>query len=1604
MLNFPLWVGGAISIALALPIPALAQSITAAPDGTGTVVTIDGNSYQIQGGTQTGANLFHSFQAFGLSSGAIANFFSNSDISNIFGRVVGGNASIIDGLIQANPNLYLMNPAGIVFGTNASLNVGGDFFATTADQMCFEGGCFNTWGVNNFTVLNGNPTTLGFLQRQPGGLVNEGTLEVLKGKSIHLSGGTVVNLGEVIAPGGNATIAAIPGERQVRLTQPGNLLSLEVSQDVLTTGMNPLDLPALLATAPTLTDTKVIESGTVVLGGTVQGAQVDLYATGQVSPLQTGVVKGKTRVIRFTESVENPEQAIFIDARADNPEALLFGAAAGTVTQIIERDENGVAVVSEQLAVISESIGKPLKSVAIAAEGNQGNFWLGNQWIRADNIEDYAAQLQSWGASLTANADLLLYSCFTALGTTGEALVASIAEITGVDVAASVNATSSANYGGDWELEATIGTIEAGNPFNVETLNAWQGKLAIRTVTNLNNAGASSLRDALTGTAGFGGVALADGDTVNFSVSGTIMLTGSAIAWSANNVTIDGSNQTVVVDGNGNDRVFNTAANNATIQNLTIQNGTIGGSEDGGGIRHSGQGTLTLKGITVSSNSARRDGGGVDSNGDVILSNSTVSGNLSGDDGGGIHVDNDATVTVTNSTISGNSAVGNAGGIRLNDNGTITVTDSTISGNSAGVDGGGIRLNDNGTVTVTNSTISGNSAVRDGGGIRLTNDGDVTITDSTISGNLAGDDAGGIHLGNNGALIVKKSTISDNSAGTNAGGIRLNDNGAVTVTDSTISGNSAVGYAGGIRFRNNGAVVVSNSTISGNSSGNDGGGLRLNNNGAVTVSNSTISGNSSGNRGGGIINISGTTSLSNSTLSGNQAANTESNGIYTQSSQIDLSSDGDLNLTDTIAIKDPNATISLSGTNINISIPIQSSGGDIYINATQNVNALNSDATISSSGDTGGNITILAGTDLNLRNLISAGTNGNAGNISITSTGGIATTTFGGSSGLINASGNNGNAGNVKLKAQGETTIGNIFAESLGGAGGTVSLASDRFIRLTQTDTGLFGTSNVSISTAGSQSGGAITIRHGGLGLVPFTVGDASINGSAGSLSTGTGVIQNLNPTQAFLYNFTQGNIQILSTDEPAPLLFPTLGSNPPLLEFYGQSPMELFISHIGEQLGAETTIDYEDGKFAWTIPGEPVDITGAFSIPTLEIDLGEINISAIDEALEGEYEDYYGEEFDGVEQGVNLASIREMLQEIEQQTGNRSVIIYALSYPEALELLLITPSDEPIVREIVPEAPANQLRKTVRSFRRQLGRISPTYHASAQQLHRWLIAPIQDELESYNIDTLIFAMSSGLRSIPMAALHDGNQFLIEQYSLGMIPSVSLTNSDYRSLQNSPVLAMGASEFQALEPLPAVPLELDAIAHTRANNQSFLNETFTFANLQTHSQNHHHQIVHLATHAKFQAGNADESYIQFWQDAVKLPALRSLGWYQQPQVELLVLSACETALGDAQAELGFAGLAVQTGAKSALASLWQVSDVGTLALMNQLYGQLGAPDVPIKAEALRQAQLSLLRGEITAQDVLAGVEGRSSDLNRYAQLDLAHPFYWSAFTLVGSPW
>jgi CHAT domain-containing protein len=178
---------------------------------------------------------------------------------------------------------------------------------------------------------------------------------------------------------------------------------------------------------------------------------------------------------------------------------------------------------------------------------------------------------------------------------------------------------------------------------------------------------------------------------------------------------------------------------------------------------------------------------------------------------------------------------------------------------------------------------------------------------------------------------------------------------------------------------------------------------------------------------------------------------------------------------------------------------------------------------------------------------------------------------------------------------------------------------------------------------------------------------------------------------------------------------------------------------------------------------------------------------------------------------------------------------------------------------------------------------------------------------------------------------------------------------------------------------------------------------FTVSNLQRDRRQA--QIIHMATHAQFLRGAPNNSYLQFFDSRLRLNEVPELGWFD-PQVELVTLSACQTAMGNTDAELGFAGFALMAGAKSALASLWKVSDEATAGLMITFYQALN--DEAIKAGALRDAQLAMVQGQIYTENGQLIWPGGSlalpPDLVIDGRQDLRHPFYWAAFTMVGSPW
>ena len=476
-----------------------AQSIISEPNTTGTIVNQQGNLINISGGTQAGGNLFHSFTQLGLQPQEIANFLSQPGINNILGRVTGGDISVIEGLIRvsgSNANLFLMNPAGIIFGTNARLDVPGNFTATTANGIGFADGWFQAFGDNEYENLTGSPNSFTFNNDKPEAIINKGNLNAA---NLNLIGGTVVNQGNLSAPG-NITIAAVPGGKTVRLSQEGMILGLELPAEEVAKGINPLDLPALL-TAPVEGIGEVNPGDTIIMGSVVANT-VNLGAASRVKLGSNGeIITGNSQfsaptVTIFPESETDPLAYIFLDVTVPDYETFLYSGKPGTTTVVVTPEESGIGVISDRLAVVSEA-GQKVDEVHIVSEGNQSNFWLGKDFVSSENIEQYQTQFASWDKALGVGADILIYACLAALGDTGETLLNKVAAYTGADVAGSTNLTGAESLGADWLLEMSVGDVEATTPWLMEAVDNYNDTLQIFTVANNNDNGAGSLREAI---------------------------------------------------------------------------------------------------------------------------------------------------------------------------------------------------------------------------------------------------------------------------------------------------------------------------------------------------------------------------------------------------------------------------------------------------------------------------------------------------------------------------------------------------------------------------------------------------------------------------------------------------------------------------------------------------------------------------------------------------------------------------------------------------------------------------------------------------------------------------------------------------------------------------------------------------------------------------------------------------------------------------------------------------------------------------------------------------------------------------------------------------
>ena len=1428
--------------------PVIAQSIIPAVDGTGTNIQQNGGRFDIYGGTrsQDGGNLFHSFEAFGLSTGEIANFISAPEINNIFGRIVGGNPSIINGLIQVmgeNSHLFLMNPAGIVLGQNASLNVPGDFFATTATGIGFgEENWLEAIGSSDYENLVGDPDRLAFDLINSGSIINAANLTVDPGQSLTLLGGNTLNTGTLTASGGTINLTAVPGTNLVRLSRTDNLLSLEFAPPRNKTGeilpFSPLALPELLTGTDLETEIEVVGDRVTLNGTEIPTGTGVAIASGRIDV--SGEIGGRANV--FGDRVG--AIAATIDASGiSGGGTILFGG---------EQQGLGVVPNARQTYISQDS-----QLFADATEiGNGGRIIA----FASENASIHGI-LRARGGEKGGNGGFIETSGLASLRVTSLPDVSALA-----------------GTGGEWLIDPYNITIEAGlGNTNINSTSPFEAvgndaRLGIQLILNALVNGDVTISTGTGGTQD-GNITLEDSITYDLATERTLTLTASGTIWLKE--TINGT------------------ATSAPL-NLVLNGGNSGHAQAGIRVQNS----LNSQGGDITMVGTSNNHRGIWIQSDINSEGGNISLTGTSEDLRGVFLNNKLTSGGGNISITGTS--NNLRGVYLNDEvasggGNISITGT--SNNQVGV-----AVNKKMTSGGGNISITGTS--NNGAGIRIQDNIDSGTGDMTLS--------------------------ADRLNLTPSGG--LNGSSDLILQPLTSTLDLQVGGTGGT-----GAIFLTNSELA----------LIDNGFNAITI------GRADGS--------------------------------------------GTITVADDVTFSDP--------------VTLRAPEGNGSINATAGNIIGTDDATI----------TLEANRDIITSNITNSGRD-----ITATSnTGDIVT-------GAIDTSSSSGDGGKVSLEALRDVQVTSINTASTAGKGGDIRAIAGQFFRAT----GTFSADgeNFSLYSGGNGGGGQITLNHGGGGVTPFDVGNAATNGVLGAIGDGSTLIA---PPLSFRFTYIDGQIQIIATDgvEMTNLISidGVLGKNATdrLLNAL-QDDLSRF-AYLGILEGDRFTVSL--APFDPNIPltseliFEEIDryftraFEGYFAAETDTYASTPKSLSDVSERSSSDRESDRVASSEGDEENnrtVSLDVARASLDRVERATGVKPSVIYAIYAPalgfssleqpsqptDQLHLLLVTAKAEPILYST--GLPRSRVEDVARQFRRNVTNVrrQERYLDSSQQLYQWLIAPLEADLEKHGISHLTFILDEGLRSLPIAALHDGNGFIVERYSVSLMPSLSLSDLSYRDLRELEVLAMGSSKFRDREPLPAVPIELDLLSSGKIwQGEAYLNEEFTLARLQEVRDRTPYRMIHLATHSDFQPGNPSDSYILVGEESLGLDRLRELGWHD-PTVELLVLSACRTALGDVQAELGFAGISAMAGVKSTLGSLWYVSDLGSLGFMSAFYEQL--ENASIKAEAVRQAQLAMINRNIRLENenlitlsTIISLEKISTNLS---DRDFSHPYYWSAFTLIGTPW
>ncbi|MEM6252436.1 MAG: CHAT domain-containing protein [Cyanobacteria bacterium P01_D01_bin.156] len=1607
---------------VALVTTAQAQSITSADNAT-TVQQI-GDQYQIDGGNVSGdsTTLIHSFDQFGLLTGESAQFSNAATIENIIGRITGGDASIIDGLlaVDGNANLYLLNPSGIFFGENTQLNLAGSFSASTATGLNFGDELLDTLGTNDYASLTGAPTGYEFAT-ETGALINTGDLAVTSGQSLTLLGGQVINTGQLSS--GEVLVMAVPGENRVRLSQSGSLLGLELEtlpNAAPTAAFTASTVPALLTGAGDLgmaTDITVNADGSVSLSGS--SLQIPMEEG-------TAVVSGQLTTDGGNVGVLGEQIALVgaaIDASGD--------AGGGTV--LIGGDELGNGSVPNAEATVIDK-----NSVVLADARDTGN----------------GGKIVAWGTNLLRSAGQLFARGGVNGGDGGFIETSSLGQL---EVSATPDVSAVNGIGGLWLLDpATIRIVAGSGATNISNTNPF--------------IVGGDITDALLGV-DLITAALQGGNTVEIRTTGTTPGDGNiTLETPLDYDDIDNSSLTLSAAGSidiqadiidGEVLVFDPVSSTESPdeQNLTLtllaneQININGNIETGTGaltiISDQGNIDITRRLVTTSGDVSIRAPEGRVTISNVIHTSLDRFSEAFGlpeeqliadTPGGDVTVSARRAIAVGDIITSSNGDL--AGSISLESQISTIQTGKILANISDSVDG---------NITV---------AINHGGGDFLP----FKVGDNSINGT-----AGVISLGND-IVFENRSFLGSSETPNGNTTLSFAPNSIILFGDETSEGldqatelatgeiigrfddlnisiENSTGQVFGLMGDNFPDISIDDITGEAFSDGQ-------------LVAFAPLRADESGDA--SVLNALGVDSSVSNTLQLLPQTEPEFVRVLEESTDIQI---GEVQLGRSLLtglifpIRDvllPVDTTSSGFGPVGLSINAETGfataigeNGDLEVVGKATMGSLDS---ILEDPVTGGlDLSLLAGSVINLRpevdlveipvideltgqsigkvTLNESRITGNVFNpvgststsllvdrdsgedIVIDATTGLATTIDNGQEIVV---------GEATMDLSNSILVnpGTNKVELSGLVGNDIELVAATVpVEIPVVD---FSTNQTLGQVSLSQNGLTGEIINSGASplsgqlILPETMqsGDIEIDLETGSIADLSGnIVGQVLDTSQLTSLTADGELEIALLLPPANV--PQEGAQPQVL-----APEEIALSCITDCYELETSSD------SVQFFGGEIDV-----LPEPEL-----AFQYFEQQITQEVANYLGIEASGSVTGeisastessttLDLPKAKARLKQAQAQTGKRPALIYAVfgnaeegldnvlqsTAPlDPLELLLVTADGEPIYIQL----PANRrdVLALAHRFRRQVASPSrvgtQSYLSIAQELYQLLIAPLAAELAAQEIDTISFITDAGLRSLPLAALHDGENFLIENYNIGLMPSLTLTDFTYKDIRDVDALVAGTSVFSDQIHLPSVPVELNAIS-SQWRSALIQGDTFNLETLKGERQTNGYGILHLATHGEFNPGDLSKSYLHLHNDKLGLHELRTLGLHK-PGVELITLSACQTALGSRTAELGFAGFAVLTGAKTAVASLWNISDDASAGLMIEFYQQLQGSQPTIKAEALRQAQLAMLRGQITVENdqlkLPSGNHSLPTGLGEDAVQDFSHPYYWAAFNLVGSPW